>query len=228
MNKYEHRQLNGVDDLFKQFKSPIIASVIAMIVFIFILDNQYSIVKPLEAQNLDQGPRLLRVSYVIVEPEIKIDNKDQFIVSMNRCITYLYRDLEVAEHLPRELIIAQAILESNYGKSRLAGVSNNLFGIRTWDKTQPHVFPLGVEQWPGWGVKVFETKCDSVAHYIRMINEVFAYEEFREVRAKILEHGEIPNGLDLAPTLTKYASRANYTELVATLIKYNIRGVYEL
>ena len=74
MNKYEHRQLNGVDDLFKQFKSPIIASVIAMIVFIFILDNQYSIVKPLEAQNLDQGPKLLRVSYVIVEPEIMIDN----------------------------------------------------------------------------------------------------------------------------------------------------------
>ena len=43
MSKYQHRQLNGVDNLFKQFKSPIIASIIAMVVFIFILDNQYSI-----------------------------------------------------------------------------------------------------------------------------------------------------------------------------------------
>ncbi len=48
------------------------------------------------------------------------------------------------------------------------------------------------------------------------------------MRAKILEYGEIPNGLDLAPTLTKYASRENYTELVAELITYNIRGVYDL
>ena len=50
----------------------------------------------------------------------------------------------------------------------------------------------------------------------------------KQIICLVLEHGEIPNGLDLAPTLTKYASRPNYTDLIATLIKYNIRGVYEL
>ena len=219
MNKYEHRQLNGVDNLFKQFKSPIVASVIAMIVFIFILDNQYSIVKPLEAQNLDQGPKILRVSYVIVEPEIMIDNKDQFIVSMNRCITYLYRDLEVAEHLPRELIIAQAILESDYGKSRLAGVSNNLFGIRTWDKTEPHVFPLGVEQWPGWGVKAYQSKCDSVNDYLRIINEVWAYEELRAVR----DTNPRADGLELAEYLFRFSTNPAYGELVKDIIHRDLR-----
>jgi len=219
MSKYQHRQLNGVDNLFKQFKSPIIASIIAMVVFIFILDNQYSIVKPLEAQNLDQGPKILRVSYVIAEPEIKIDNKDEFITSMNRCITYLYRDLDVEEHLPRELIIAQAILESDYGKSRLAGVSNNLFGIRTWDKTEPHVYPLGVETWPGWGVKAYESKCDSVQDYLRIINEVWAYEELRTVR----DTNPLADGLVLADYLFRFSTNPAYADLVKTVIHRDLR-----
>ena len=166
-------------------------------------------------------------SYEVI-PTITTESKDDFVYSLNSCITHLYKDVPLDQQIPRELIIAQAAIETGWGKSRFANEGNNLFGIRTWNKDDNWLLPIPWTEWPGWGVKVFETKCDSVAHYIRMINEVFAYEEFREVRAKILEHGEIPNGLDLAPTLTKYASRSNYTELVATLIKYNIRGIYEL
>ena len=176
-------------------------------------------------ENLDVG--MIEKEYSII-PVVATDNKDDFVYSLNKCITHLYKDVPIEKQIPRELIIAQAALETGWGESRFANEANNLFGIRTWNKDEPYLLPIPWTKWPGWGVKVFETKCDSVAHYIKIINEVFAYEEFREVRAKILEHGEIPNGLDLAPTLTKYASRPNYTELVATLIKYNIRGVYEL
>ena len=154
--------------------------------------------------------------------------KRYFVYSLNNCITHLYKDVPLNEQIPRELIIAQAAIETGWGKSRFANEGNNLFGIRTWNKDVPYLLPIPWTEWPGWGVKVFKTKCDSVAHYINIINEVYAYAEFREVRAKILEHGEVPNGLDLAPTLTKYASRSNYTDLIAELIKYNIRGVYEL
>ena len=176
-------------------------------------------------ENPDVG--MIEKEYSII-PVVATDNKDDFVYSLNKCITHLYKDVPIEKQIPRELIIAQAALETGWGESRFANEANNLFGIRTWNKDEPYLLPIPWTKWPGWGVKVFETKCDSVAHYIKIINEVFAYEEFREVRAKILEHGEIPNGLDLAPTLTKYASRPNYTELVATLIKYNIRGVYEL
>ena len=176
-------------------------------------------------ENLDVG--MIEKEYSII-PVVATDNKDDFVYSLNKCITHLYKDVPIEKQIPRELIIAQAALETGWGESRFANEANNLFGIRTWNKDEKYLLPIPWTEWPGWGVQVFETKCDSVAYYIRMINEVFAYEEFREVRAKILEHGEIPNGLDLAPTLTKYASRANYTDLVATLIKKNIRGVYEL
>ena len=169
----------------------------------------------------------LKNSYSVI-PVVATNNKDDFVYSLNQCITHLYKDLEIEQQIPRELIIAQAAIETGWGRSRFANEANNLFGIRTWNKNEKYVLPIPWKEWPGWGVKVFDTKCDSVAHYIKIINEVFAYEEFRKLRAQILKHGKIPNGLDLAPTLTKYASRSNYTDLIATLIKYNIRGVYEL
>jgi uncharacterized FlgJ-related protein len=176
-------------------------------------------------ENTDVG--MIEHDYEII-PVVATNNKDNFVYSLNECITHLYKNVPIAKRIPRELIIAQAALETGWGTSRFANEANNLFGIRTWNKDEPYLLPIPWTKWPGWGVKVFETKCDSVAHYIKIINEVFAYEEFRQVRAQILEHGETPDGLDLAHTLTKYASRANYTDLVATLIKYNIRGVYEL
>ena len=163
-----------------------------------------------------------------VIPTITTETKDEFVYSLNQCITHLYKDVPIEKQIPRELIIAQAAIETGWGKSRFANEGNNLFGIRTWDKDDNWLLPIPWTEWPGWGVKVFETKCDSVAYYIKIINEVYAYAEFREVRAIILNEGRYPTGLDLAPTLTKYASKENYTEIVALLIKKNIRGVYEL
>ena len=162
------------------------------------------------------------------EPEFTYINDTQFIRAMHKCINYI--NFTTPKHLrvPYEMIIGQAALESGWGTSRFATEGNNLFGIRTWDKDDNWLLPIPWTEWPGWGVKVFETKCDSVAYYIKIINEVYAYAEFREVRAIILNEGRHPTGLDLAPTLTKYASRPNYVELIAELIEYNIRGVYEL
>ena len=163
-----------------------------------------------------------------IVPVVSTNTKDEFVYSLNSCITHLYQDVPIEKQIPRELIIAQAALETGWGKSRFANEANNLFGIRTWNKDEAYLLPIPWTEWPGWGVKVFETKCDSVAYYVRILNEVFAYEEFRQVRAAILNEGRHPTGLDLAPTLTKYASKKNYTEIVALLIKKNIRGVYEL
>ena len=167
------------------------------------------------------------VTYKVV-PTVTTETKDDFVYSLNSCITHLYKNVPLDQQIPRELIIAQAAIETGWGKSRFANEGNNLFGIRTWDKDDNWLLPIPWTEWPGWGVKVFETKCDSVAYYIKIINEVYAYAEFREVRAIILNEGRHPTGLDLAPTLTKYASRPNYVELVAEIIEYNIRGVYEL
>ena len=162
------------------------------------------------------------INEIEITPIVYTDTKDEFVYSLNSCITHLYQYVPEEKQIPRELIIAQAALETGWGKSRFANEANNLFGIRTWNKSEKYLLPIPWTEWPGWGVKVFETKCQSVAAYIDIINEVFAYEEFREVRK---QGGTV---FEMADTLTKYASRENYTDLVKQVIKHNIRGVYEL
>ena len=207
----------------------VITSIVVTILMFMFLNASFKDVKPFvdEAEvgqvvgQVDVSFRqaTLLVTHEYVEPAIDVTSKQSFILSMNACISYLYHDTPEAEKLPRELIIAQAILESNYGKSRLAEVRNNLFGIRTWDADVPHVFPLGIESWPGWGVRAYSTKCESVKDYLRIINEVWAYAELRQVRA------ENPNadGIVLAQYLDKFSTNPDYGNLVIKIIKKDLR-----
>ena len=164
---------------------------------------------------------------VKIEPVNYIVNtnagKDVFVYSLSNCIDHVYKDIPEAKQIPKTLIIAQAAIETGWGESRFANEGNNLFGIRTFNKDDEWLLPITWDQkWIGWGVKVFKTKCDSVKEYIRIINEVWAYEEFREVR----EQGG--NVYQLADTLSKYASKPTYTELVKEIIKFNIEGEYDI
>ena len=136
--------------------------------------------------------------------EVKTNTKPLFVYSLNSCITGLNKITPTEKQIPSELIVAQAIIETGWGVSRFANESNNLFGIRE-------------------GLKVFKTKCDSVADYIRIINEVPAYAEFREMR-----QDGVTDALLLARTLKRWAEEPHYTDLIEDVIQYNIRGVYEL
>ena len=156
-------------------------------------------------------------------PDIDTSSKDMFVQSLNGCINYLYQNIEPEYQIPNELIIAQAVIETGWGKSRFANEGNNLFGIRTWNKDVPYLLPIPWTEWPGWGVKVYETRCDSVRDYLRILNEVFAFSEFRAAR-----DSGVVDGLVLADYLSQYASNQNYTELVKKVIKYNIRGEYDI
>ena len=82
------------------------------------------------------------------------------------------------------MIIGQAALESGWGSSRFAKEAKNLFGIRVFKKDSPHLLPQGIKDWPGWGVRVFPSKCSSVVEYVRLLNEHPAYKKFRELREK--------------------------------------------
>ena len=136
--------------------------------------------------------------------EVKTNTKPLFVYSLNSCITDLNKITPTEKQIPSELIVAQAIIETGWGTSRFANEANNLFGIRE-------------------GLKEFKTKCDSVADYIRIINEVPAYAEFREMR-----QDGVTDALLLARTLKKWAADPNYTDLIEDVIQHNIRGVYEL
>ena len=115
------------------------------------------------------------------EPEFTYINDTQFIRSMHKCINYVNFNTPKHLRVPYEMIIGQAALESGWGSSRFAKQANNLFGIRTFTESVPHLIPQGIDKWPGWGVRVFPSKCDSVKEYVRLLNEHPAYKDFREL-----------------------------------------------
>ena len=147
------------------------------------------------------------------EPEFTYINDTQFIRAMHKCINYI--NFTTPKHLrvPYEMIIGQAALESGWGTSRFAKEANNLFGIRTWTKESSHLLPVGIEKWPGWGVRVFPSKCDSVKEYVRLLNEHPAYEDFRELRLKTNDP------IALIKTLDKFSTTKDYDVRVIRMIK---------
>ena len=162
-------------------------------------------------------------SYVI--PVVNTTSgKDEFVMSLSQCIDHIYLDVSEEQRVPKVLIIAQAALETGWGTSRFANEGNNLFGIRTFNKDDEWLLPITWDQnkWIGWGVKVYQSKCDSVKDYVRIINEVWAYEGLREVRDN---GGDV---YEMADHLTLYASKPTYTTLVKQLIKYNLEGKYDI
>ena len=153
------------------------------------------------------------------EPEFVYHNDVQFVRALHKCIDYINFSLTYDKRVPYEMIIAQAALESGWGNSRFANEGNNLFGIRTWNKDTEHMIPLGVKKWPGWGVRVFATKCESVKEYVRILNDHPAYKKFREKRKEMLDNRGEMDSLILIRFIDKFSTTSDYDKRVALIIK---------
>ena len=152
------------------------------------------------------------------EPEFIYNDDIQLVRSMHKCINYINFTTPKHLRIPYEMIIGQAVLESGWGKSRFAMQANNLFGIRTWKETSPHLLPMGVEKWPGWGVKVFASKCDSVKYYVNLLNNHSAYEKFRVTRELMFENNKPLDSFVLIKTLDKFSTTKDYDKRVIRMI----------
>lgn len=148
------------------------------------------------------------------KPSIEYSNNKEFIIGVNRCIQWHNLSLKPNQRIPREIIIAMAVLESGYGKSRFALEGNNLFGIRTWDQNTPQLKPKGNPD-VVWGVKAYQTKCDSVIDMIYTVNTHHAYEGYREERIK---QGHNTNINKLIDELHKWSTNERYVELVKSKV----------
>ena len=133
------------------------------------------------------------------------------------CINFINLGLHKYERIPTELIIAQAVLESNYGKSRFAKEGNNLFGIRTWNLQEEHIKPFNTND-QTFGVKIFKSKCDCVKYYVKILNNSSAFEDFRKMRKKMLDNNYI-NVLSLTQYISKFATDKDYVKKVQRTIK---------
>ena len=145
-------------------------------------------------------------------PRFEYSNNQEFITSLKKCIAYLNFEIPTNKQINTELIVAQAIVESNYGTSRFAREGHNLFGIRVWSKEG--MLPYKQPDYIDWRVRVFKSKCDSVKHYIEILNTKKVYAEFRRVRELTLNR----NPIAMAKTLDNFSTNKQYEKHVIEVI----------
>ena len=145
-------------------------------------------------------------------PRFEYSNNKEFVTSLTHCINYLNFNIPKRQRVNTELIIAQAIVESNYGTSRFAREGHNLFGIRVWSKEGmlPHKQPDTID----WRVRIFKNKCESVKYYIEILNTKRVYAEFRKVREITLNKDPIL----MAKTLDNFSTNKEYEKHVIEVI----------
>jgi len=144
------------------------------------------------------------------EPKIDTSSSDKFINSIKKCIAYINIDLNKQEQIPTLLIIAQAIVESDYGTSRFAKEGNALFGVRVWSKNG--ILPLKQDASINWRIKTYHSKCASTKDYIKILNNNHHYSEFRNLRQKTKDP------IKLAETLGNYSTSQTYRIEIVRMI----------
>ena len=153
-------------------------------------------------------------------PDFERENNQTFIDSVGACVNYIYNTTTDIYPVNLEVLLAQAALESGWGNSRFALEGKNLFGIRTYDLREPHMLPSNNPK--KWGVRVYMHECDSVQHYIDIINNGSAYEKYRELRDNGIE-----DSLQYVETLGAYAADKKYFPKLRSIIK-KLRTEYDI
>ena len=153
-------------------------------------------------------------------PVMDYTNNDEFVEDVRACTVHLNSLYKEDKRVPVDLVIAQTIHESEWGRSRFAVEGNNLLGIRTFDPSDDQMKPMN-RPYASWGLRIFETKCESISYYIELLNNNHHYNEFREER--LLQYiNDIVDLERLAKTLAIYAEDVYYTQkIIRTLRELN-------
>ena len=153
----------------------------------------------------------------LFEPEFAYNDNESFMLAVNKCIDFVNLTTPPSKRIHRDIIVAMAVIESAYGTSRFAVKGNNLFGIRTWDKSvaqmKPRENPNAI-----WGVKTYITKCKSVQDMISILNRLEVYKDFRleRQRQKDAEIIDVAKQIEL---LSAWSTNPKYTQIVKSKAK---------
>ncbi len=131
--------------------------------------------------------------------------------------------LERVDVIPASLVLAQAALESGWGKSRFAREANNLFGHWCF-KPGCGLVPANRNEGAKHEVARFRTVNESVRAYMRNLNRKSTYAKLRSLRADI-RAGKIRTtspGLVLAQGLENYSQLGKaYISHIEAIIRRN-------
>lgn len=121
--------------------------------------------------------------------------------------------------VPTSLLLAQAALESAWGKSRFAKQGNNYFGQWCYEKGCG-IVPLKRPAGRTYEVRRFSSIAASVNAYIKNLNTNRPYRELRAKRAALRAANESVTGYKLAAGLSHYSQLGErYVGIIRGMIK---------
>ena len=150
------------------------------------------------------------------EPSFQYTNQEQYVDSLHQCIDKIESTLTRNNHIPRNMIVAQSVVETGWGESDLAKDSNNLFGIKAFSNKVPHRHAKENEDVM---YRVFLNKCDSVKEYYRLLNTHEAYYKFRKYRNHALMNDKPINPKVAIQTMDRYSETPDYADRVIEIIR---------
>ena len=150
------------------------------------------------------------------DPSFQYTNQEQYVDSLHQCIDKIESTITPNNHIPRNMIVAQSVLETGWGESDLAKDSNNLFGIKAFSNKVPHRHAKENEDVM---YRVFLNKCYSVKEYYRLLNTHEAYYKFRKYRNHALMNNKPINPKDAIQTMDRYSETPDYADRVIEIIR---------
>ena len=150
------------------------------------------------------------------DPSFQYTNQEQYVHSLHQCIDKIESTITRNNHIPRNMIVAQSVLETGWGESDLAKDSNNLFGIKAFSNKVPHRHAKENEDVM---YRVFLNKCDSVKEYYRLLNTHEAYYKFRKYRNYALMNDKPINPRVAIQTMDRYSETPDYADRVIEIIR---------
>jgi len=148
-----------------------------------IFNNPYYLIDPKEIIFLTQVAKKYKIK--------DINNKKAFLIKI--------------DEIPPSIALAQAAIESGWGKSRFVKEANNIFGHWTYSnkgiKPKSKYKNIKID----YSIRIFPSLEDSLAAYMLNLNRNRAYRKFREKRKELRDKNETISGLKLVYTLKNYS-----------------------
>ncbi|MEN8717805.1 MAG: glucosaminidase domain-containing protein [Sulfurovum sp.] len=139
-------------------------------------------------------------------------------------VKYLYDTsniLKKVDIVPPSQAIAQAAVESGWGKSRFIKEANNIFGHWTYTP-DIGLMPLQRDDDAKHFIRIFPSLQASVSAYMLNLNRNAAYKEFQNKRFELRRENKPLSGRILSQTMLKYSGIGhNYLEILDTVIQSN-------
>jgi Bax protein len=118
--------------------------------------------------------------------------------------------------LPNSLVLAQAAVESGWGKSRFFLAGNNLFGVWSYNAKDPRIPALKARKDQRVFLRSYRDMSESIIHYHEILARSRSYKTLREAR-KLTE-----NPYELVPHLKNFSERRTaYTNELKRMIARN-------